>query len=61
MRTGEAMTRAGVKGIKCTSNLTLPLIEQYSVIDQKVTDLLERLGWTFGVLYGKKAWKIFAF
>lgn len=61
MRTGEAMTKAVVGGIKCTGNLTLPLIEQFSLIDQKVTDLLERLRWTFGVLYGKKAYKIFAF
>jgi len=50
-----------VGAIKCTGNLTLPLIEQSSLIDQKVTDLLERLRWTFGVLYGKKACKIFAF
>lgn len=55
------MMKVGVRGVKCTGNLMLPLIEQYSLIDQKVTDLLERLRWTFGVLYGKKACKIFHF
>lgn len=55
------MMKVGVTGVKCTGNLTLPLIEQYSLIDQKVTDLLERLRWTSGVLYGKKACKIFHF
>lgn len=53
--------KVGVGGNKCTGNLMLPLIEQYSLIDQKVTDLLERLRWTFGVLYGKEAGKIFSF
>lgn len=60
-RTGEAMMKGGVGGIKGTGNLMLPLIEQCSLIDQKVTDLLEGLRWTFGVLYGKKPCKIFAF
>lgn len=49
------------RGIKCTGNLTLPLIEHCSLIDHKVTDLLETLGWNFDVHCGKKAHKIFPF
>lgn len=58
---GKQWWRRGLGGIKCTSNLTLPLIEQCSLIDQKVTDLLERHRWTFGVLYSKNPSKIFCF